>query len=87
MGGALGSLASQPPGTAKAFTTSVFTTEKVHCPGTPAAVRSVEDSTDRDLLALRWRALDVDVEKADGELYNVEFATFEAVKDLGKTKK
>lgn len=27
------------------------------------------------------------VEKADGELYNVEFATFEAVKDLGKTKK
>ncbi|MBB4368453.1 branched-chain amino acid transport system substrate-binding protein [Bradyrhizobium sp. cir1] len=27
------------------------------------------------------------VEKVDGELYNVEFATFEAVKDLGKTKK
>jgi branched-chain amino acid transport system substrate-binding protein len=27
------------------------------------------------------------VEKKDGELYNVEFQTFEAVKDLGKTKK
>jgi branched-chain amino acid transport system substrate-binding protein len=27
------------------------------------------------------------VEKVDGELYNVEFATFEAVKDTGKTKK
>ena len=27
------------------------------------------------------------VEKVDGELYNVEFATFEAVKDAGKTKK
>ena len=27
------------------------------------------------------------VEKVDGELYNVEFQTFEAVKDLGKTKK
>src|SRR6201988_1310103 len=27
------------------------------------------------------------VEKVDGELYNVEFATFEAVKDSGKTKK
>src|SRR6516225_1228185 len=27
------------------------------------------------------------VEKVDGELYNVEFATFDAVKDLGKTKK
>ena len=27
------------------------------------------------------------VEKVDGELYNVEFATFEAVKDPGKTKK
>jgi branched-chain amino acid transport system substrate-binding protein len=27
------------------------------------------------------------VEKIDGELYNVEFATFEAVKDPGKTKK
>jgi branched-chain amino acid transport system substrate-binding protein len=27
------------------------------------------------------------VEKVDGELYNVEFSTFEAVKDSGKTKK
>ena len=27
------------------------------------------------------------VEKVDGELYNVEFATFEAVKDPGKTRK
>jgi branched-chain amino acid transport system substrate-binding protein len=27
------------------------------------------------------------VEKKDGELYNVEFQTFDAVKDLGKTKK
>ena len=27
------------------------------------------------------------VEKVDGELYNVEFATFQAVKDSGKTKK
>jgi len=27
------------------------------------------------------------VEKVDGELYNVEFQTFEAVKDPGKTKK
>jgi branched-chain amino acid transport system substrate-binding protein len=27
------------------------------------------------------------VEKVDGELYNVEFSTFEAVKDPGKTKK
>src|SRR6266513_2635430 len=27
------------------------------------------------------------VEKVDGELYNVKFATFEAVKDSGKTKK
>jgi len=27
------------------------------------------------------------VEKVDGELYNVEFETFEAVKDAGKTKK
>ncbi len=27
------------------------------------------------------------VEKVDGELYNVEFETFEAVKDPGKTKK
>jgi branched-chain amino acid transport system substrate-binding protein len=27
------------------------------------------------------------VEKVDGELYNVEFATFDAVKDAGKTKK
>ena len=27
------------------------------------------------------------VEKVDGELYNIEFATFEAVKDAGKTKK
>jgi branched-chain amino acid transport system substrate-binding protein len=27
------------------------------------------------------------VEKKDGELYNVEFQTFEAVKDAGKTKK
>jgi branched-chain amino acid transport system substrate-binding protein len=27
------------------------------------------------------------VEKVDGELYNVEFQTFEAVKDAGKTKK
>jgi branched-chain amino acid transport system substrate-binding protein len=27
------------------------------------------------------------VEKVDGELYNVEFQTFEAVKDVGKTKK
>ncbi|MBR0826133.1 ABC transporter substrate-binding protein [Bradyrhizobium manausense] len=27
------------------------------------------------------------VEKVDGELYNVEFATFDAVKDSGKTKK
>jgi branched-chain amino acid transport system substrate-binding protein len=27
------------------------------------------------------------VEKKDGELYNVEFATFDAVKDPGKTKK
>ncbi|NVN88796.1 MAG: ABC transporter substrate-binding protein [Rhodopseudomonas sp.] len=27
------------------------------------------------------------VEKQDGELYNVEFATFEAIKDPGKTKK
>ena len=27
------------------------------------------------------------VEKKDGELYNVEFQTFEAVKDPGKTKK
>src|SRR5262249_50189418 len=27
------------------------------------------------------------VEKVDGELYNTEFATFEAVKDSGKTKK
>ena len=27
------------------------------------------------------------VEKVDGELYNVEFATFEAAKDSGKTKK
>src|SRR5438445_9976 len=27
------------------------------------------------------------VEKVDGELYNMEFATFEAVKDSGKTKK
>ncbi len=27
------------------------------------------------------------VEKVDGELYNVEFKTFEAVKDAGKTKK
>ncbi|MBC9877494.1 ABC transporter substrate-binding protein [Bradyrhizobium sp. INPA01-394B] len=27
------------------------------------------------------------VEKTNGELYNVEFQTFEAVKDLGKTKK
>ena len=27
------------------------------------------------------------VEKVDGELYNVEFATFESVKDSGKTKK
>jgi branched-chain amino acid transport system substrate-binding protein len=25
--------------------------------------------------------------KVDGELYNVEFQTFEAVKDSGKTKK
>ena len=30
---------------------------------------------------------DCKVEKVDGELYNVEFATFEAVKDSGKTKK
>ena len=28
-----------------------------------------------------------EVKKVDGELYNVEFATFEAVKDPGKTKK
>jgi branched-chain amino acid transport system substrate-binding protein len=28
-----------------------------------------------------------EVKKVDGELYNVEFATFEAVKDSGKTKK
>ena len=28
-----------------------------------------------------------EVKKVDGELYNVEFATFEAVKDAGKTKK
>jgi branched-chain amino acid transport system substrate-binding protein len=27
------------------------------------------------------------VEKVDGELYNVEFQTFDAVKDTGKTKK
>jgi branched-chain amino acid transport system substrate-binding protein len=27
------------------------------------------------------------VEKANGQLYNVEFQTFEAVKDPGKTKK
>jgi branched-chain amino acid transport system substrate-binding protein len=27
------------------------------------------------------------VEKINGELYNVEFQTFEAVKDAGKTKK
>jgi branched-chain amino acid transport system substrate-binding protein len=27
------------------------------------------------------------VEKVDGELYNIEFATFEAVKDPGKTSK
>jgi branched-chain amino acid transport system substrate-binding protein len=27
------------------------------------------------------------VEKVDGEPYNVEFQTFEAVKDPGKTKK
>ena len=27
------------------------------------------------------------VEKVDGELYNVEFETFPAVKDSGKTKK
>ena len=27
------------------------------------------------------------VGKVDGELYNVEFQTFEAVKDPGKTKK
>jgi branched-chain amino acid transport system substrate-binding protein len=27
------------------------------------------------------------VEKVDGELYNVEFQTFEAVKDPGKAKK
>src|SRR4030088_1563975 len=27
------------------------------------------------------------VEKVDGELYNIEFQTFEAVKDAGKTKK
>ena len=27
------------------------------------------------------------VEKVDGELYNVEFQTFDAVKDAGKTKK
>ena len=27
------------------------------------------------------------VEKVEGELYNVEFATFEAVKDPGKMKK
>ena len=27
------------------------------------------------------------VERKDGELYNVEFATFEAVKDPGKIKK
>src|SRR5262249_45179791 len=27
------------------------------------------------------------VEKVDGELYNVEFQTFDAVKDSGKTKK
>jgi branched-chain amino acid transport system substrate-binding protein len=27
------------------------------------------------------------VERVDGELYNVEFATFEAVKDPGKAKK
>lgn len=27
------------------------------------------------------------VERVDGELYNIEFQTFEAVKDLGKTKK
>ncbi len=27
------------------------------------------------------------VEKADGELYNIEFATFESIKDPGKTKK
>ena len=26
------------------------------------------------------------VEKVDGELYNVEFETFKAVKDPGKTK-
>ena len=28
-----------------------------------------------------------EVKKVDGELYNIEFATFEAVKDSGKTKK
>ena len=27
------------------------------------------------------------VKKVDGELYNIEFATFEAVKDPGKTSK
>jgi branched-chain amino acid transport system substrate-binding protein len=27
------------------------------------------------------------VEKVDGELYNIEFATFDAIKDPGKTKK
>ena len=28
-----------------------------------------------------------EVKRVDGELYNIEFATFEAVKDSGKTKK
>ena len=40
-----------------------------------------------DLAAAALRQSVAAVEKVDGELYNVEFATFEAVKDPGKVKK
>ena len=51
--------------------------------GKPARPISIDPET-RDIVQNVYIR---EVKKVDGELYNVEFATFDAVKDPGKTKK
>jgi branched-chain amino acid transport system substrate-binding protein len=59
-----------------------------------AAMKGMKWESPRGLISIDPETRDIvqniyirKVEKVDGELYNVEFATFEAVKDPGKTKK
>jgi branched-chain amino acid transport system substrate-binding protein len=62
--------------------------------GLIAAMKGMSWESPRGLISIDPETRDIvqniyirKVEKVDGELYNVEFATFEAVKDPGKAKK